>query len=310
MRFSLRVGLLCVLCLTLWPFETAISYSSNQESQLRFLTALVTGPNKEPLTNLTQTDFQLLEDGQPLPIASFQRAATVHYGVALDQTGSMREALTPGLQIARALVKAHQPGDQAFLARLFNTEVLLPVAWTADHTLLLNGLNSLNEAKGSIPLLDALSACSAYAAQRPARAPNTQPQSVLFIVTDGIDREAMPFKLRDLKKSLQANAVQVFPIGILKKDEGASVFFGKSTQLQARELLNEIAEASGGRPLYVDEKMDPALVGQLAARYVHSQIVIGYQPSATTSKKARKMQLKLMTKPNLPQAQLTYWPPS
>jgi hypothetical protein len=86
--------------------------------------------------------------------------------------------------------------------------------------------------------------------------------------------------------------------------------FWSTAQQQARELLSQLVSESGGRLLHLEDKADHTQVGELAARYLHSQYLIGYTPTSSPTKGKRKVQLKLVQKSDSPTLTLSTWPPN
>lgn len=136
----------------------------------------------QPVTGLTQADFEVRSDDRVVPIVQFtNEPGPVTTAVLLDASGSMpiNRAWTPAVQAARDLLADLQPGDHAgvftFDDRLRLTHDFAPAG--PSQVSALDGLRAF----GATSLYDAvLGVGNALAA-------SSSPRRAVIVLTDGVD---------------------------------------------------------------------------------------------------------------------------
>ncbi len=281
--------------------------AAKQATTVVKLAVLVTDKNKQVVTGLKQEDFLVYEDAQPRPVTLFQPDAPIQYGVVVDNTGSMRSLVPQVLRATETLLSRHRSDDQAFIARIFDSDVHLTTGWTADKEKLLDSLKTLNEGKGALSTADALIACADYFSQSPPTVTAGQFHRALVLITDGDDKKGNT-QFPELVKRLRQDKLQVFPIGIFDPDIDGLVMFGRNPRMLAMEFLNKFVDATGTRAVYSETNSVPQMMGQLAASYLQSQYIIGYAQTSVGKNKPGKVQVKLVERPNQGKLTLSSWP--
>ncbi len=195
--------------------------------------------------DLTADDLEVLEDGEPQKVDTFQEAVQpVSIVLALDSSGSMRKSEKDVVDSAREFVSALRPEDALALV-LF-----------ADHSVFVHDLSTKREetiqgidgykAIGGTALYDALSDAFTRLAQIPGR-------RAIVVMTDGRDENnagngpGSVTRYEQVTELLKQGTSTVFTIGL-----GAKV---------DQPLLRQMAELSGGLALF------PRDVKELAAEY-------------------------------------------
>ena len=133
-------------------------------------------------TNLTRSDFQIIEDGTPVDLTGFVGAggSTVSTALVIDRSGSMEDAgkIAGARDAADAFVDLLRPGDHAALIS-FNHTVQVAEAFTADHAILQSAIDRL-QPNGGTALYDSIIAGVDLLRVQPGR-------RVLLVLTDGQD---------------------------------------------------------------------------------------------------------------------------
>jgi hypothetical protein len=74
--------------------------------------------NNRPVNGLKQSDFTVLEDGQPQEISSFgQQEVPTNYGLVIDNSGSLRPQLDKVIEAGKVFVSTNRPDDETLIIR-------------------------------------------------------------------------------------------------------------------------------------------------------------------------------------------------
>lgn len=195
--------------------------------------------------DLTADDLEILEDGEPQKVDTFQEAVQpVSIILALDASGSMRKSVTDVVESAREFVAALRPEDALALG-MFSDRSVFVHDLTTKREDTLAGIDGYT-AKGGTALYDALS--DAFTRLR-----QVEGRRAIVVMTDGRDENNAgngPGSVRryeEVTELLKQGTSTVFTIGL-----GAKV---------DQPLLRQMAELSGGLALF------PRDVKELASEY-------------------------------------------
>jgi Ca-activated chloride channel homolog len=217
------------------------------------------------ITDLTEDDFEIYEDGQLQSIKHFKRGDTteedyaLHIALLLDTSGSMRDdigmAQTAAIKFLNLLPEAV---DITFVD--FDSEVRVARYAQADFPRLVQRIRS-TKAHGWTALYDALGVYLDGSFYQPGR-------KVLVLYTDGGDtRSIMPFS--GLLPLLRASDVTIYPIGLLDNQPS-------SAKLEQRMRLTQIAEATAGQAHFPSSIRDLDAVYERIRKEIAAQYTIGY----------------------------------
>jgi Ca-activated chloride channel family protein len=257
------------------------------------LNVIVTDAANHSVGDLRQEDFRVEEDGSPQTITQFAREELpVSYTLVVDNSGSLRSIFEYILRAGAALVSVNKPGDETSLTRFVNSDNISVVQdFTANQSLLINGLESMYVEGGQTAVIDAVYLSAERLASRGAA--DGKRRRAIVLLTDGEDR-ASYYKQSELQKLLRQHDVQVFAIGIvaiLSKQPG---YVSKSSKEKATALLNTLSKESGGRAFFPKnvQELQEAL-GEIA-RDLRTQYVLGYQPTNVAANgRFREIQVKV-----------------
>jgi Ca-activated chloride channel family protein len=231
----------------------------------------VTDQNGRPVFGLTKDDFTVYEDKVSQNIESVSREeAPVSMGLVIDTSNSMRPKLYTVSDAALRLIRQMRPDDETFLVQ-FKTEAELVQEFTSNQRELEEALRRIY-ASGGTALLDAIIATADHAQEKGKRR-----RKALVVITDGLDKNSS-VKEKKVVEVMKEDEVQVYLVGFV--DEGDSGgFFGGSPAKRAKELLNRLAEDSGGRAFFPSSVSEtPAIAAQIA-KDLRAQYVVSYYPN-------------------------------
>src|SRR5688572_10071612 len=86
------------------------------DTELVTLNVRVIDRNNRPIDNVSENEFHVFEDGVEQPIEFFTREEVpVSYGLAVDNSGSLRSQLQSVIDAAKTIINSNKPGDETFL---------------------------------------------------------------------------------------------------------------------------------------------------------------------------------------------------
>ncbi len=182
----------------------------------------------------------------------------------------MRSKLQTVSDAAVNLIKQMRPDDEGFLAQ-FKIEPELVQDFTRDRRELEDSLSELYTSGGT-SLLDAIIATADYANEK-----GKQRRKAIVVITDGLERNSS-VKEREVMEAIKEDEVQVYLVGFIDEEESGGLF-GKSPAKKAKELLNRLAEDSGGRAFFPKDLSEMPAVAAQIAKDLRTQYVVSYYPS-------------------------------
>jgi len=239
-----------------WP-KTGLFAQFSSGVQLVEVYATVTDASGELVTNLRQSDFQVLENDRPQEISAFAAGEfplTVALGV--DRSFSMAgEPLRLAKLASQSFLKQLKPGDRSMIVAIGNNaEVIAP-------------LSTDRQAQAqAIAALDAWSTTSLNDAVIVAldRLEPEMGRQALIVFSDGADRYSEATSGQVLARARRSQAL-VYPITMGKTRVPAAV---------------ELATLTGGRSFLLRDAKELERTLTTIARELRYQYLIGYVPSA------------------------------
>ncbi|MGB6482226.1 MAG: VWA domain-containing protein [Candidatus Acidiferrales bacterium] len=245
------------------------------------LVAAVTDRRNKFVTDLTQNDFEVFEDGREQHITYFNRQAglPLRIGMLLDTSNSIRERLhfeqDAATDFLYNVIRRGQ--DQAFLMT-FDNEPEVIQDYTGDVSQLSDVIQKQN-AGGGTALNDAIYLASERLMDAPTPSgPNGDIRRILVVISDG-DDNLSDHALSDAIQMADRSGVSIYAIST--NNDWVEVDTGNPQKLQYSEgdnILKELAEETGGRAFF------PYRVDDLAQSFLdignelRSQYLIGYTP--------------------------------
>ena len=250
----------------------------------------VTGNDGRLVTTLTQSDFEVRDDGKAQPIALFDNSPQpIRLIVLLDVSGSMEGNLPLLRAAADQLVTRLQPHDMARLGT-FGREVAIGPTFTRDSGELLRALPAAIDPNAPTPLWRAVDdAITAFGDARDDR-------RVVLVLSDGHDSGPVGFGGRyvsqvEVMDRARNEDVMIYAVGMRSRGRQMQPGIGPGG-LQAALVadlpdpgLGRVAEETGGG--YLEIRMGQDLAASFAAVVdeLHSQYLIGFAPPKRDGKK-------------------------
>lgn len=240
----------------------------------------VTDDLNRPVVGLDQQNFQLFENKKPQEIKNFSTEdAPLSIGILVDTSGSMSYKLERARDAVLQFCEAANPQDEFFLITFADTPQLASDFTTGGETLAADLLTA--RSKGQTSLLDAI-----YMGLRKMRSAHYA-RKALLIISDGGDNHSR-YTERDVKSAARESDVTIYAVGTYER------WVGTQEEFLGPELLQDVAEVTGGRAFSLNNVNDmPAVTRAIGVRLRH-QYLLAYQPqSAGHDGKWRKISVKL-----------------
>ncbi|HVS30348.1 MAG TPA: VWA domain-containing protein [Thermoanaerobaculia bacterium] len=250
----------------------------------------VLGSKGIPITDLTAKDVSLLVDGVPVASDLFEKSmnAPVSFTILLDGSGSM--ALSGKMEAARAairtLVSRSKPGDDFSLYVFDDRQANEVVPFTDNANVVLRALEQV-KTYGKTAFFDAI-------ATMPARSQlGKNPTRAIILLSDGIDNASRLTRLQ-LAARLEGVSVPIYALGLRQPSEHRPRRQGLrvSEELSDLDVLEEIANETGGRLFLGTKPQQFAVAAAVMDRNLRAQYLIGFAPTGKGPVKYRKIALK------------------
>lgn len=240
------------------------------------------------VSGLDRASFRVFEDRVEQKIAHFsQEDIPISVGVVVDTSGSMRNKIHLVTQAALKFIDLSHPEDEIFLVN-FDKEVQVAADFTSDADEVKDALENLIFGGGTA-LYDAVYLATEMAAK------GRRQKRALLIFTDGEDKDSY-YGVDQLREKVREADVQIYTVGFLNLEEEEGGFFswGKSAAEKAKEVLEKIAEESGGKALFPKQLDELSGMASEVARELRNQYSIGYVSSnAARDGSWRRLDVKL-----------------
>jgi Ca-activated chloride channel family protein len=249
------------------PAETP-SPNIRVDTSLVLIPVHVTTAAGASITDLSRESFQLFEDGAEQKITYFAKDdAPVSLGVLLDTSASMQHKMQRSSRAAARCLQSANREDEFFLIE-FNDRPKLTVPFTNDTDALYRRFSRAGPF-GRTSLFDAVHLASVQ--MKNAR--NTR--KVILIISDGGDNHSR-LSARQVKTDVLESDMQTYAIGIF--DDGAARKRPQE-EVNGPNVLEELAEETGGRHYRVDNLNELASVAERISIDMRNEYLLGYSPA-------------------------------
>jgi Ca-activated chloride channel homolog len=229
--------------------------------------ATVSDASGRLVSNLTQGDFEVTDNGKPVALTLFSNdIQPITVSILLDMSSSMNSRFARLRDATRHFVDTLLPGDRASIGT-FGWEVSISPLLTSDKTVLDRVIGEELWPGGSTPLWTAIDAGMTSLAAEPGR-------KVVLVITDGEDYcqpDTMTcLKFTDVEKHAINDGVMIYAIGI----EGGGL----------DPKMADLAERSGGGHFEIAPQADLTQTFARVAEELHHQYLLGFTPAALDGK--------------------------
>ena len=259
--------------LALFVFACAVSWNAHAfQTRSSTVTTAVTvrERNGALVSNLTEQDFAITEDGRPQKLTRFTAERTpLSVAIVIDTSQSLRGE---PMQVTRAAVRRFidvslRPDDEVALVS-FNHVVSVVANWTTDRTRLRASLDALNPT-GSTALYDAVFTTLPLFTRRSLQ------RAAMVVISDGAD-SASNHTPTQIKRELNGTDLFVYWIAVDHADTRASTRINPFTIAEIAGQGNGYSEVIPG-----PERLDVALTR--VSDELNHQYTMSYEPSTPAS---------------------------
>lgn len=250
--------------------------------------------DKHLVPDLTQDDFEILDNTKPQTINVFENTQTpITVAVMLDTSGSMTLAIDFVKEGAEQFLLRLLPGDQAQVGE-FNDKIRFhPGTFIDDRDRLVYLLK--NELDFGYPtrLWDAVD-------ESIDRLEPMDGRRVVLVFTDG-DDSASKTALAHVMDHARAKDVMIYAIGLVNE-----YFNGQQrVRSQPDRGLKKLAEDTGGSYFELKRTADLGETFTRVAEELHSQYVLGFSPE-TFDGKVHKLDVRVKKSGSIARARKSY----
>ena len=233
--------------------------------------------------DLTQEDFEIVEDGRKQTLTYFARgdeatsSPPLHLGLLFDTSGSMGEDIKLSRSAAVRFLNTFTDAEDMTLVD-FDTEVRVAKYGQRDFARMVERIRS-RQPGGWTAMYDALGVYLDGAAENEGR-------SILVIYTDGGDtRSTIGFA--DALTLVRASDVTVHAVGFLEHQPSSS-------RLMQRQRLVELAETTGGQAFFPTAMKDIDAAYDKIVAQIRNQYTLGYTSTNTAQDgRWRKVEIRI-----------------
>ena len=253
------------------------------DSNLVLIPVSVTDAGNHAVTGLEAGAFRVYDNKAEQTVVQFAREdAPLSVGIVFDVSGSMKDKLGESRAAVEQFLRGANPEDEFFLVE-FNDRARLTVPFTTDCGDIRDRLLRA-EPGGRTALLDAVRlAMDSMKTARYAR-------RALLILSDGGDNDSRYTAAEVLSRERETD-LWIYALGIY--DHHTPVLPEESGSGQ--ELLQALAEASGGRHYAAERPADlPEVAGRIGVE-LRNRYILGYRPGdSRRDGKYHRVQVKMV----------------
>lgn len=261
----------------------------NSDVRLVQLSAAVVDSMNRPVPGLGPKDFRILEDGVEQQIGIVHDSdADFNLILLLDCSTSTLVDRKAVMEAARQFVLTARPMDRVGIYVLSGAYLHVVSPLTADRDALLRTIELIPRLSGGTPLYDAITL--SYAQELAKR---RWERNALIVISDGMDNDLLPRWRRsvpsrvpfdDLLRAATEISSVIYPIFLEPESPGVRAERRWREQMQrstdqARDRMQKLAEATGGRIFRADSIRDLDAVYALVAEELRSVYTLAYYPS-------------------------------
>ena len=236
------------------------------------LYATVTDSQKRLVPDLTQQDFEILDNDKPQAVDLFvNEVQPITVVVMLDTSASMTGNLRLLEQAAEQFLLRLLPKDKGMVGAFNDKIEFFPATFTSDRDRLVRSLKELDFGNPT-RLFDAIAASM-------DRLHKIEGRRVVLVFTDGEDTDSRS-KMGDVLEQARQNETMIYAVGL------RSDYFNGARQVRTKpdSGLKRLAEETGGGYFELDKTSDLAPTFTRVAQELHSQYVIGFSPAVLDGK--------------------------
>lgn len=317
----MRIGIIPIAALMMVALAAAQEPSPRQptfRSGSRAVPVYVTVADKSGhlLTDLTQDDFEIYDNGKKQTITLFESGVQpITLVMMLDRSGSMVSNFRLVRSAAEQFVAQLLPGDKARIGSFANRIQLDPRDFTSSQHDLIEILRTELQEAGPTPLWNAVNVGITALLHQDGR-------RVVLVFTDGVDRPAGSNNIsyRDVAKNAEREDVMIFAVGLATREysgrrrgmgPGGMGGFGSGMLRPPPEEpkvdagLPKIAAETGGGYFELTSANNLSSTFTRIADELHRQYALAFTP-AVLDDKTHRLEVRVRRPDAIPRARKTY----
>ncbi|HEY3120310.1 MAG TPA: VWA domain-containing protein [Vicinamibacteria bacterium] len=240
------------------------------------------------IADLRPDEFVVLEDGRPQPLELVARAVepgndealVLDLGLLLDTSESMMKEMKLSQEAAVRFLE-NIPRARELFTIFFDEDIRISRYDSENQQGLFERIHDTKSA-GNTALYDAIAVYISRIEESPGR-------KVLVVLTDGEDSISRT-SFSEVVRLIRSSPVTIYPIALL-----GGFPSGSARTVQARAVLQQLAEVSGGQVFSPGASRDLAAIFQKILDELKAQYVLGYVP-ANAIRDGRFRKLKVQVK--------------
>lgn len=235
--------------------------------ELVSLNVTVTDANTRLITDLTEGEFLVFEDGVKQDVTFFNRTQSpVALALLLDTSASMEDRLKTAQEAAVGFARGLRPEDLAEVIDFDNRpDVVQPFT---------NNIEALEKAirkttaGGSTSLYNAIYISLKELKKMQARTPGEIRRQAIIILSDGEDTSSL-VAFEEVLELAKRSETAVYSIGLTPKNAGRGF-------KEAEFVLRQLGQETGGRAFFIDGVTELTSIYSRIAEELSSQYTLGY----------------------------------
>jgi Ca-activated chloride channel family protein len=317
----MRIGIIPIAALMMVALAAAQEPSPRQptfRSGSRAVPVYVTVADKSGhlLTDLTQDDFEIYDNGKKQTITLFESGVQpITLVMMLDRSGSMVSNFRLVRSAAEQFVAQLLPGDKARIGSFANRIQLDPRDFTSSQHDLIEILRTELQEAGPTPLWNAVNVGITALLHQDGR-------RVVLVFTDGVDRPAGSNNIsyRDVAKNAEREDVMIFAVGLATREFsgrrrgmgpggmggfGSGILRPPPEEPKVDSGLPKIAAETGGGYFELTSANNLSSTFTRIADELHRQYALAFTP-AVLDDKTHRLEVRVRRPEAIPRARKTY----
>jgi Ca-activated chloride channel family protein len=252
------------------------------------LNVAVTSSDQRYVSDLTQGEFTVLENGVPQPIRYFAKTGgPLSIALLLDTSASMKDALPMAQDAAIEFIRQVGDGDVVSIVQ-FETRVEISQALTGDIRALERAIRGI-EIGGATSLYNAL-----YMAIEELDTPNAGDSGaaprrpVIIVLSDGEDTSSAIKFDQVLDRALRSDTI-IYGVGLGLGRQPSS----RTDEEGGERILRRLTQQTGGRAFFTDDSTDLAVFYRRIRAELANQYSLAYEAPAPHDGKWRRLEVRV-----------------
>jgi Ca-activated chloride channel family protein len=259
--------------------------------ELVSLNVTVTDGNAKYVTDLTQEDFEVFEDGAKQAITFFSRVQQpIALAILLDTSNSM-EAKLPTAQEAAIGFARRMKKDDAIEVIDFNSQVRITQPFTNDVAALERAIRQTT-VNGSTSLYNAIYISLKDLKKEHARSAEEIRRQAIVVLSDGDDTSSL-VEYDEVLNLAKRSETAIYAIGLRQQDTGRTRF------KEAEFVLRQLSQETGGRVFFPNSVSELGKIYDQISEELSSQYSIAYSSKNPLRNGAWRRIIVRATKPGL-----------